>query len=149
MTVPEENDVRRRFPWPADYYSSPTPNAILPSWLTLGCGIAGALALLLIFIGGYVASRGGMTQFMDFAIGMSITEMRGMYTPDVSAARKKSVDDEIARLRQNYRDGKVALPAIQPFLESIRDVTSDGKVTGAEAAKLEESTRKINTGAKR
>jgi hypothetical protein len=149
MTVPEENDVRRPSRWPADYYSSPTPNAVLPSWLTLGCGIAGALALLLIFAGGYFASRGGMTQFMDFAIGMSITEMRGQYTPDVSAARKKSLDDEIARLRQNYREGKVALPAIQPFLEAIRDVSADGKVTGPEAARLEESTRKINAGAKR
>ncbi|HYI09726.1 MAG TPA: hypothetical protein VEK57_11740 [Thermoanaerobaculia bacterium] len=149
MTVLQESDDKRGFRWPADYYSSPSPKAVLPQWLTYGCGAAGVFALLVIFVGGALLSRGGFTEFMDFAIGMSVGEMRGMYAPDVSAERKKSLDAEIARMRENYRQERVAMQALQPFLLSMQDAISDNRVTGAEAARLEAAARKINARAQK
>jgi hypothetical protein len=149
MTVPEESNGKRGFRWPADYYSSPSPKAVLPQWLTFGCGAAGVLALLVIFIGGALVSRGGFTEFMDFAVGMSMGEMRGMYAADVSAERKKSLDAEVETLRESFRRERVSLPAMQPFLEAVRDVSADSRVTGEEAARLEGIARRINASAKK
>jgi hypothetical protein len=149
MTEPSEIDSPRRFHWPADYYSGPSPRAVLPTAVTYGCGAAGVFALLVIFIGGALASGGGLTKFMDFAITMSVAEMRGMYAPDVSADRKKSLDAEIARLRENYREERVALQGMQPFLQELRNVVADGRVTGAEAGSLESVTARINARAKK
>jgi hypothetical protein len=149
MTVQSEIDPPRRFRWPADYYSGPSPKAVLPAGVTYGCGAAGAVALVVIFLGGVFLSGGGFTKFMDFAITMSVGEMRGMYGPDVSAARKKSLDAEIGRLREHYREGRVATAAMQPFLQELRNVVADGKVTGPEAGNLEAVTARINARAKK
>jgi hypothetical protein len=43
---------KSRFVWPAEYYSGPSPVAVLPRGVTFGCGAASIVALLLIFLGG-------------------------------------------------------------------------------------------------
>lgn len=147
MTVPPANS-ERRFVLPADYYSSPTPEAVLPSWASYGCGALGVLVLIIVFAGGAWLSRGGFADFMDFAIGMSVAEMKGMYAADVTDARKKALDGELERLRGNLRGEEIPVQSLQPFLDVLRKTTSDNKVTGVEAAAIEAAARKVNSAAK-
>jgi hypothetical protein len=135
--------------WPADYYSSPGPDPAFPRIVTFGCGGAALLALAFIFAGGAVMERGGFTQFMDFALGMSVAEMRGMYGADVPPQRQTSLDAEVEKLRENVRKERIAVTSIQPFLDELRQTTSDKRVNAEEAARLEQTARKINSRAKR
>lgn len=144
-----ENPHKRSFRWPADYYSSPTPTPVLPQWATFGCGAASVVVLILVIAGGAFLSSGGLTQLMDFATGMSISEMKGQYAADVTPEQKKVVAAELDRLLKNLREAKISVAQLQPFLEKLRDVSADGKVTSQEAAALEAVARKINSGAKR
>ncbi len=148
MTV-VENPSKRPFQWPADYYSSGAPKPILPRWAPFGCGAAAVVVLILVFAGGALLSSEYFIDFMDFAIGMSISEMKGQYAADVSAGQKKALDDEIERMRKNLREKKISMQAMQPFLQRLRDVSADRKVTTAEATTLQAVARKINSGAKR
>jgi hypothetical protein len=148
MTEPESSSPRA-FVLPADYYSSPAPASVLPRGCAFGCGAASIVVLLFIFIGGALVSGGGFASFMDFAMGMSIGQMRGMYAGDVPDARQKSLEAEIDKMRANVRSEKVSVAALQPFMEQLRTAIEDKKVTAEEAAKLEESARKINGAAKR
>jgi hypothetical protein len=143
MTEPE-SIPQRRFVWPADYYSAPTPRSVLPAGVTYGCGGASALVLLLIFVGGALLSSGGFASFMDLAIGTSIGEMRGLYTKEVTDARRKSLEAEIETMREHLRNERVSIVALQPFLETLRSAIYDRKVTEQEARTLEENVRKIN-----
>jgi hypothetical protein len=155
MTVPEtitetaaETVTGRRRVWPAEYYSSATPEALVPPWTAYGCGGAAALVILLLFAGGSYVAGGGFVDFMDLAVGMSVSEMKGKYTADVPADRKKSLDREIELLRKNLRDETVSVQSLQPFLQALAKTTGDDKVTTAEAAKLEEIAKKANATAK-
>ena len=156
MTVPETlpevsgpAHSGRRFEWPADYYSSPTPAGVIPRAAAFGCGAAAVAVLLVVFIGGALLSGGGFAQFMDFAMGMSLGEMRGQFAPEVTPARKASLEAEIERLRQSVRDEKLPVASLQPFLTALRNAGSDRTITAAEAAHLEETARKINLHSKR
>jgi hypothetical protein len=143
MTV-TENDSRRARVWPADYYSSATPAPVLPQWATFGCGAAAVVMLILVFAGGAFLSSGGFSEFMNFAIGMSVSEMKGQYAADVSTARKKSLADEISRMQKNLGEQKLTVTSLQTFLERLRTAGSDKKITAQEAAALEETARKVN-----
>jgi heme exporter protein D len=145
---PPMESAKRTTKWPADYYSAPTSTPVLPQWVPFGCGGLALIVLIVVFAGGAFLASGGFTDFMDFAIGMSVSEMQGQYAPDVSATRKKSLDDEIVRLRRNLREQTITIVGMQPFFEHLREATSDKKVTGQEAQALEEIARKVNAGAK-
>lgn len=134
---------------PAEYYSAPTPDPVLPRWASYGCGAASLVILAVIFIGGAYLSRGGFTDLMDLALGMSLGEMRGMYADDLAAGPKQSLENEIAEMRRNLREEKISVAHLQPFLNALRDVTRDDTVTADDAARLEEIARKINARAKR
>jgi len=156
MTVPETlpeisgpAGPGRRIQWPADYYSSPAPLAVLPRGVAYGCGAASVLVLVLVFAGGAVLSGGGFAQFMDFAMGMSLGEMRGQFAADVTPARKATLESEIERLRQNLRGEKIPVTAMQPFMVALRDAGSDKTITAKEAEELEATARKINLRSKR
>lgn len=140
MTVPETAQGRPRV-WPADYYSAPSPSPAVPQWLTYGCGGGSILVLILVFAGGAWLSTGGMVDFMDLAIGMSVGEMRGMYASDVTPQRKESLEAAISEMQKGLREKKVRVVALQPFLERLRKAVADEKVTGAEAAGLEDAAR--------
>ncbi|HEX2062275.1 MAG TPA: hypothetical protein VHK90_16170, partial [Thermoanaerobaculia bacterium] len=61
----------------------------------------------------------------------------------------KTLEDEIERMRQNLRDQRVSVAAIQPFLQALQKVSSDRKITAGEAKTLEQTARKINASAKK
>lgn len=147
MTV-SENTSTRRFVWPADYYSTPLPAPVLPRWAPFGCGAVAVVVLILVFAGGAFLSSGGFLQVMDFAIGMSAGEMAGQYAADVTAAQKKSLDEAVVLLRKNLREEKVSITNLQPFLERLRDASSDKKITPEEASLLESIVQRINARAK-
>lgn len=147
MTVPESLP-KRMFLRPADYYSAVAPKAMLPQWAPFGCGAVAVVILIIVFAGGAFLTSGGFTDFMDFAVGMSVSEMQGQYAKDVPAAQKKSLDDEIARVRKNLRENKISVTQLQPFLVTLRDAVGDQKVTAPEVRQLETVARKINEGAK-
>jgi hypothetical protein len=143
MTIPETVPAPRRL-WPADYYSTPTPSAVLPSWVTFGCGGLSLVALVIVFAGGAWLAGGGMVDFMDMAVGMSLGEMRGMYAGEVAAPQRKALEDDIAALRENLREKKISPADLQPFLDGLRRATSDRKLTVAEAQSLQKTVRGIN-----
>ena len=144
MTVPETSG-ERRFVRPADYYSSATPDPVLPSWAAYGCGAAAVVVLIVVFAGGAWLARGGFTVMMDFAIGMSVAEMKGMYAPDVTPAQKDALDKEVEAMRAKLRDEKIAIPSLQPFLEAIRKTTKDTKVSGEEMKVLLDAAKRARS----
>ena len=148
MTVPETSG-ERRFVRPADYYSSATPDPVLPSWAAYGCGAAAVVVLLIVFAGGAWLARGGFVVLMDFAIGMSVAEMKGMYTSDVTPAQKEALDKEVEAMRAKLLDEKIAISALQPFLEAIRKTSKDAKVSGEEMKVLIESAQRASSSNKR
>ena len=119
MTVPEITESRR-FSWPAEYYSAPSGVPRTPRWITWGCGAASLAMLAGIFLLGVVLRGGGFTTFIDFAIGMSLGEMRGQFAPDVSDQQKSRLEAEIEAMRTALREEKISVAAIQPFLEERR-----------------------------
>jgi hypothetical protein len=140
-----ETTYVRRFVWPAEYYSGPTPAAVLPRGVTFGCGAAALVVVILVFAGGAFLASGGLTQLMDLALGMSMGDLRGMYTKDVTPAQKKELDTAMEQLRAGLRNGKVPVGQLQPVLESMRVVITDQKVTPDEVRTLAAASRKAVT----
>ena len=141
-----ESTPPRRFVWPAEYYSGPSPVAVLPRGVTFGCGAAAVVVLVILFAGGAFMASGGIVDFMDLALGMSMGELRGMYTADVTAAQKKEVDDAIEKVRVGLREKKVSVTQLQPLMETMRKAIADQKVTPAEAKTLTASAQKAVKG---
>jgi hypothetical protein len=130
--------------WPADYYASETPRAILPSWAKYGCGGLSVFLLILIFAGGVFLANGGMVDLMDMVFSMTVAEMRPMFAKDVTEAQKQALDTEIGTLRKNLRDGKVGVPKLDPVLQAMRRATSDAKVTSGEVDEMISAARSLN-----
>ena len=107
------------------------------------------MVLLIIFIGGAFVSGSGISSFMDMAIGMSLGEMRGMYAPEVTPARKQSLEAEIEKMREGLRNEKVSIVNLQPFMQNLQNAIGDRKVTPQEAELLEQTARNISASAKR
>jgi len=139
---------QRRFRWPADYYSSATPRPVLPQWATFGCGAAAVVVLIIVFAGGLFLGGGGLAQLMDFAMGMSLGEMRGMYTPDVTAAQKETLDREMEAMRVGLREKAIVVKDIQPVLQTMQKSIRDEKMTPAEVDQLTAVVRKANASRK-
>ena len=138
----ETETVReRRFVWPAEYYSGPSPVAVLPRGVTFGCGAASVVALLLVFAGGAFMASGGLVQLMDLTLGMSMADVRGMYTSDVTPAQKKELEDAIEQLRAGLRDKKVPVARLQPVLDTMRKGISDKKLNPSEVQALTAAAR--------
>jgi hypothetical protein len=142
MTEPE-TIPKGRFVWPADYYSAPTPEAAVPRGVAYGCGIASAFVLLIVFAGGALLSGGALNSLVDLTVGVSVGKMREQYTKSVPEPRRKSLEAEIERLRDDVRNERVSIGKLQPFLQALSDTISDSRVTPEEAQSLEEVARKI------
>ncbi|HEV7243048.1 MAG TPA: hypothetical protein VGQ36_27725 [Thermoanaerobaculia bacterium] len=140
MSESETTD-KRRFMWPAEYYSGPSPRAVLPRGVTFGCGAAAIAALLIVFAGGAFMASGGLVQFMDFALGMSMGDVRGMYTSEVTSAQKDELERAIEQLRAGLREGKVPVTKLDPVMQSMRKGISDRKLTPAEVNALAAAAR--------
>ncbi|HLE55893.1 MAG TPA: hypothetical protein VJB15_02330 [Rhodothermia bacterium] len=144
MSAPETSSDSRRFVWPAEYYSGPDRAPVLPRGVTFGCGIAAVVVLALVFIGGAYLASGGFVQLMDLVFGQTLGEIRGMYTPDVTAAQKADLEQSIESLRQNMRAGKVSIQNLDPLLQAMRKSVSDKKVQPAEVETMTAAARKAN-----
>lgn len=127
---------------PADYYSGPSPVAVLPRGVTLGCGIAAVVALIVVFAGGAFMSSGGLVMMMDMGLGMSMGEVRGFYTPDVTAAQKQELEAVIESLRANLRDGKTSVTRLDPVLQTMRKTIADERMQPSEVEALAAAARK-------
>lgn len=141
MSVPETADGKRVL-WPADYYSGPSPQAVLPKGVTFGCGAAAAVALILVFAGGAFMASGGLVQFMDMALGMSMGDVRGMYTAQVSGAQKAELEKSIEDLRSGLREGRVPVTALDPVMQTMRRGIADQKLEPGEVGALAAAARK-------
>ncbi len=147
VEIPTEGNAyppRRRVYRPADYYSSASPERVLPQWAPFGCGAASVLILIIVFAGGAWLASGGFTQMMDLVIGMTMGEMRGMLAKDVTAAQKDALEREIETLRKNLREEKVSVQKLQPLLEAIRKATDDKKVDPREVDSLTALAKELN-----
>jgi hypothetical protein len=133
----------RRFQWPADYYSGPTPVAVLPRWAAFGCGGLSVLVIAIVTAVGVYLAHGGLNQVMDFAVATTMSEVRGMYTRDVPPAQRRSVDAELARLGKDLRAGNVNVAGLDPLLRAMRDAAEDAKVTPVEARRIEDMARSV------
>ena len=128
----------RTFRLPADYYSTPPADVrpLFPKWVPLGCGTASAVLLVLLFAGGAILTGPRLAQFMDYVVGSSLGEVKGMYAKDVTADQKARFDTEVKQLRENLRSGKVSMQNFQPFLKLMQTVMGDKKVTHEEVDRL-------------
>lgn len=113
--------------------------------MTLGCGTAAALFLLLGFIGGAVVARNGLGPLMDPMIGSMQKEMNSMYAKDVTPGERTALDGELTALRGNVRSGKVAVGELNPVLQSLREAVSDESISHAEAVSLTQKMHTLNT----
>ena len=132
---------------PADYYSTPTGDAkpLFPRWVPYGCGTAAIVLLVVVFIGGVFAARGGMGQMFDFMFGSMQGEIDKMFTKDVTPAQRAAFDNEMKTMRDAVRQNRLPIDRLQPLLRTMRDVTSDEHVTPAEADQLTKEMHDINT----
>jgi hypothetical protein len=134
---------------PADYYSTPPPARALPTWVSFGCGGLSALIVVIVFAGGSYLASGGFIDLMDMMFGMTMGEMRGMYTADVSAAQKAELEQEIKSMREHLRDHQISVASIQPLLKTMQKATSDEKLHANEVGQIVAAVRKVNAAAKK
>jgi hypothetical protein len=132
---------------PADYYSTPIgeTKALFPRWVPYGCGAAAIVILIVVFIGGVFAVRGGMGQLLDMMFGSMQTEIDKMFTKDVSPAQKAAFEREMKTMRDTVRHNRLPVDRLQPLLRTMRDATSDEHVTPAEADELTKEMHAINS----
>ena len=140
---PESLPFRR----PADYYSTPIADVkpLFPRWVPFGCGTAAIVLLVIVFVGGMVAARGGMGQLFDMMFGSMQGEIDKMFTKDVTPAQRAAFDGEMKTMRDTVRHNRLPIDRLQPLLKTMRDVTSDEHVTPAEADQLTKEMHAINT----
>ena len=146
---PQRAESARSYRLPADYYSAPLAEVkpVFPAWVPWGCGSLAALVLLVMFAGGAMLSGPRMATLIDLMLSMTISEIKAMYQPDVTAAHKDAFDAEVKRMREGLRDGKVSVQKVQPFLQTMQKVIGDEKVTGAELERLTKAAREASTAA--
>ena len=100
------------------------------------------MTLIVVFAGGAFMSSGGLVTMMDMGLGMTLGELRGFYTPDVTAAQKKELEAAMESLRTNLRDGKTSVTRLDPVMQTMRKAIADEKVQPAEVDALAAAARK-------
>jgi uncharacterized membrane protein YebE (DUF533 family) len=129
---------------PAIYYESAEVRPLFPKWVPLGCGAASICALVLLFVGGSLASRGSFSKVFAFALGSMEGEMTRMYAADVKPVQKTEFAANMKTLRERLDHEQVALGRVQPLLQTMRDAVSDGQVTSAELERINAQVRAAN-----
>jgi hypothetical protein len=113
--------------------------------VTFGCGTAAIVVLIVVFLGGLFASSGGMGELLELMFGSTQTEIDKMFTKDVLPAQKAAFDREMKTMRDSVRQNRIPIERLQPLLRSLREITSDNRVTPAEAQQLTQQIHAINT----
>ena len=134
---------------PADYYASPPRPRLLPRWVSFGCGGAALFILIVVFAGGAFLAGGGFRDLMDMMFGMTMSEMRGMYTTDVSAPQKAELEAEIKTMRGHLRADRISVSGLQPLLRTMQKATADEKLHANEVGQIVAAARKVNASAKK
>ncbi len=136
--APSEPVPQRQFRLPAEYYCAPLSEVrpVFPKWAPYGCGAAAALFLVLLFIGGTLLNGPRFGTVLDFVIGTSLGELRGMYAADITKPQKDRFEAEVKRMRDDLRGGRVPLQKVRPFLQTMQKAISDKKVTPDELEHL-------------
>jgi hypothetical protein len=143
--TPQTPEPSRSFRVPAEYYSTPvTARPLFPRWVPIGCGIAAALIIAILFLGGVIASRGGVGRVMDFLLARMETEMTGMYAADVPPESRKALESELDSLRQNIRTDRVSVAKLDPVMAAVREAIADQKLTNAEVEQVRKKIREAN-----
>jgi hypothetical protein len=103
------------------------------------------VVLILVFVSGIVVSRGGMGELFELVFASMQGEIDKMFTPDVKPAEKAAFDAEMKTLREAVRQNRVSMERLQPLMRTLRDVTSDQKVTAPETERLIKEIHGINS----
>jgi hypothetical protein len=149
MFAPQTNGESTRFSRPADYYSSPTAEPVVPAWARYGCGAAAAVILLLLFGVGAFLTSGGMSSAIDLTLGLTASEISGMYGSEVTPSARAGLDAELDSLREGLRAGRISVASIQPLLEEMRSSMADEHIDAKETARLTSTAARIARSAKR
>ena len=140
---PAPQPASRRFTLPAEYYDTPPGPRTLPRGLTLGCGIAALVVLILAFGGAIVAAKFGVNRIFAMTIDKSRAEMDPMYAKDVPPAKRKEVDDAIDKVSADLSANRIQFARLQPLLEKMKDAMDDKTITNAEADALLKSAADV------
>jgi hypothetical protein len=145
-TIPPDPLHGNGFRTPLRYYSSPEAEVrpIVPRGVAIGCGLVSATLLLVLFGGGALVAHVGLGRLMDPLLGRMTGELATMYTKDVTPQERKQLADEITRLRENIRSGKVSVASLDPVMSALREAVSDQRITAAEAEKLARQVHDLN-----
>ena len=137
----------RSFRLPADYYSAPLSEVrpVFPRWVPYGCGAASAVFLVLLFASSALLSGARLGGAIDVVLGMSLGEVRGMFSADVTAAQKAAFEREVTAMRVAIRGNRVEISGVQPFLQAMQKAISDKKVTPAEVQALTSAAHEAAT----
>jgi hypothetical protein len=136
-----------RFRVPADYYAAPTLEVrpVFPRGVKIGCGVASAALLLIIFAAGAIVAHRGIGKLMDPLLGMMSDEIGSMYAKDVTPPQRKALAGEITTLREGIRSGRVPVAKLDPIMSSLREAIRDQRLTQAETEKLRKEIHAVNT----
>ena len=136
--TPDKPDTRL----PADYYCSPVPaERMFPRGLTLGCGTAALIILILMFIGGAFVNGGGGTRVIHAFFGRLQGELLQQCSRDVTRQQKTAFAAEFSAMQNRISAGKVKSDDLLGVFTLIRDDASDNVITPAE---IDELTKKIH-----
>ena len=140
--APPNDSPARRFRLPSDYYSAPLSEVrpVFPRWVPYGCGIAAAIAIIALFATGAMLTGPRLAQGLDFVIGMSLGDLRGMFQ-GVSTEQKDAFEREVKAMRDGLNANRVPASAVQPFLQAMQKAIADKKVTPEEVEQLTKAAR--------
>ena len=110
-----------------------------------GCGAAAIVVLIVVFVGGVFAVRGGMGRLLDMMFGSMQTEIDKMFTKEVSPAQKTAFQREMKTMRDAVRTNRLRVDRLQPLLRTMRDATADEHVTPAETNELIKEMHQLNS----
>lgn len=132
---------------PADYYSAPPgpeKKSGCPRWLLFGCGGLGCLGLILIFVLGAWAMRGGGGMVAGFLVNQIQKDTEELFDDDVPAEDRQAFRDELDRLKDHIEAKQITLVQIQPLLSELQTAIRDQRLTVDEVRDLTEALREIN-----
>jgi hypothetical protein len=143
---PSDSSPPPRFHIPADYYAAPTADIrpLFPRGVKLGCGVASAVLLLIIFAAGAVVAHRGIGKLMDPLLGMMSDEISSMYAKDVTPPQRNALAGEITALREGIRNGRVPVARLDPIMTSLREAIRDQRLTQVETEKLTKEIHAVN-----
>ncbi|HVS33531.1 MAG TPA: hypothetical protein VMS98_19000 [Thermoanaerobaculia bacterium] len=98
---------------------------------------------MVLFATGAILTGPRLAQGVDFVIGMSLGDVRGMFQ-GVSTEQKDAFEREVKAMRDGLTAKQVPVSAVQPFLQSMQKAISDKRVTPEEVEQLTGAAREAS-----